>query len=31
MDLAYLALAAVLWLLTAGMALGCARLGGPKP
>jgi hypothetical protein len=31
MDVAYLALAAVLWLLLAGMAWGCAKLGGPKP
>jgi hypothetical protein len=29
MDLVYLALAAVLWLLTVGMAIGCAKLGGP--
>jgi hypothetical protein len=29
MDLAYLALAAALWLLTAAMVAGCARLGGP--
>lgn len=28
MDLVYLALAAVLWLLMVGMAIGCARLGG---
>lgn len=28
MDVVYLALAAVLWLLMAGMALGCAKLGG---
>jgi hypothetical protein len=31
MDVAYLALAIAFWLLMAGMALGCARLGGPKP
>jgi len=30
MDVAYLALAAAFWLLMAGMALGCAKLGGPK-
>jgi hypothetical protein len=30
MDVAYLALAALLWLLAAGMAAGCAGLGGPK-
>lgn len=29
MDVAYLALAAVFWLLMAGMAKGCAKLGGP--
>jgi hypothetical protein len=28
MDFIYLALAAVLWLLTVGLALGCAKLGG---
>lgn len=28
MDLAYLFLFAALWLLMAGMASGCARLGG---
>jgi len=31
MDVAYLALALVFWLLVAGMAVGCARLGGKKP
>jgi len=31
MDVAFLALAAVCWLLLAGMAVGCAKLGGPKP
>ena len=30
MDVAYLALAVAFWLVTAGMAVGCARLGGPK-
>jgi hypothetical protein len=30
MDLAYLALVAVFWLLLAGMAVGCSKLGGPK-
>ena len=29
MDVVYLALAAALWLLMAGMAIGCAKLGGP--
>jgi hypothetical protein len=29
MDVAYLALVVVLWLLLVGMAKGCARLGGP--
>ena len=28
MDFIYLALAAVLWLLTVGLALGCAKLAG---
>jgi hypothetical protein len=28
MDVAYLALGAVLWLLMVGMAWGCARLAG---
>jgi hypothetical protein len=28
MDLVYLALGAVLWLLMVGMAWGCAKLGG---
>jgi hypothetical protein len=31
MDIAYTALAAVLWLALAGMAVGCARLGGARP
>jgi hypothetical protein len=31
MDLAYLALGLVFWLLLAGMVAGCARLGGAKP
>lgn len=31
MDAFYLALAAVFWLALAGLAIGCARLGGPKP
>jgi len=31
MDFAYLALGAVFWLLMVGMAVGCAKLGGPKP
>ena len=30
MDLAYLALGTVLWLLMVGMAVGCAKLGGPE-
>ena len=29
MDILYLALGAVLWLLMVGMAIGCAKLGGP--
>ena len=29
MDFAYIALVVVFWLLMAGMARGCARLGGP--
>lgn len=29
MDLVYLVLAIVFWLLLAGMAVGCAKLGGP--
>lgn len=29
MDLVYLALGALLWLLMVGLAIGCARLGGP--
>jgi hypothetical protein len=28
MDVVYIALGAVLWLLMVGMAIGCARLGG---
>ena len=28
MDVVYLALLAVFWLLLIGMAVGCARLGG---
>jgi hypothetical protein len=28
MDVVYLALVVVLWLLLVGMALGCAELGG---
>jgi len=31
MDIAYIALFAVFWLLLAGMAKGCARLAGGKP
>ena len=31
MDLIYIVLAALLWAAVAGMARGCARLGGPKP
>jgi hypothetical protein len=30
MDVAYIALAVAFWLLVAAMAIGCARLGGPK-
>lgn len=29
MDIVYLALTIVFWLMLAGMAIGCARLGGP--
>jgi hypothetical protein len=29
MDIAYIALVAVFWLLLVGMAVGCAKLGGP--
>ena len=29
MDIVYLALVVVFWLMLAGMAIGCARLGGP--
>jgi hypothetical protein len=29
MDVVYLALVVVFWLLLAGMAVGCAKLGGP--
>jgi hypothetical protein len=28
MDIVYLALVVVFWLMLAGMAIGCARLGG---
>ena len=31
MDIVYLALAAVLWLLMVGMTAGCSKLGGPTP
>ena len=31
MDVVYVALGGVFWLLVVGMAIGCARLGGPKP
>ena len=31
MDVAFLALIALLAVLLAGMALGCAHLGGPRP
>jgi hypothetical protein len=30
MDVVYVALGIVFWLLLAGMAVGCAKLGGPK-
>lgn len=30
MDIAYLALVAAFFALVAGMAVGCAKLGGPK-
>ncbi len=29
MDIVYIALTATFWLLLAGMAVGCAKLGGP--
>jgi hypothetical protein len=30
MDFAFIALVVVFWLLLAGMAVGCAKLGGPE-
>jgi hypothetical protein len=30
MDVIYVVLGVVFWLLMAGMALGCSKLGGPK-
>lgn len=30
MDVVYIALAVALWLLLAGMAKGCSKLGGPR-
>jgi len=30
MDVVYVALGVAFWLLLAGMAVGCAKLGGPK-
>jgi len=30
MDIVYLAFAIVFWVVVVGMAVGCARLGGPK-
>lgn len=30
MDVVYVALGIAFWLLMAGMAVGCAKLGGPK-
>jgi hypothetical protein len=30
MDFAYIALVVAFWLLLAGMAVGCAKLGGPE-
>ena len=30
MDVVYVGLGIVFWLLLAGMAVGCAKLGGPK-
>lgn len=29
MDIVFLSLTAAFWLLLAGMAVGCAKLGGP--
>lgn len=29
MDVAYLVVVVALWLLVVGMAVGCAKLGGP--
>jgi hypothetical protein len=29
MDIVYIALVVLFWLLLAGMAVGCAKLGGP--
>jgi hypothetical protein len=31
MDVVYLALGLALWLLLAALAVGCARLAGPRP
>lgn len=31
MDVVYAVTALGFWLLMAGMAVGCAKLGGPKP
>jgi hypothetical protein len=31
MDVVYIALVVLFWLLLAGMAVGCAKLGGPAP
>ena len=30
MDFAYVAMGVALWLMLAAMAVGCAKLGGPK-
>ena len=30
MDIAYLALMALMWLALGGLTLGCAKLGGPE-
>ena len=31
MDVVYLALVVLFWLLLVGMSIGCAKLGGPAP
>jgi hypothetical protein len=31
MDVVYLALVVVFWLMLVGLAIGCSKLGGPTP